>query len=158
MTVEKPMQHDARQTQFLNVITRDEATARFQQHLKLAPLGQQTMPLATALGRILAEDIQSTVDVPGFDRSNVDGFAVQAADTQGAMEESARTITLNDEVLSPGIAPRQTLAAGHATMIATGGMVPRGADAVVMVEYTELGSDSRIWRTAARRNARGRSR
>lgn len=137
------MRHDPRQTQFLNVVTRDEATARFQQHLKLKPLGRQTLPLGAALGRILAEDIRSDVDVPGFDRSNVDGFAVQATGTHGAMEESARTMELNDEVLSPGIAPRQTVTAEQATTIATGGMVPRGADAVVMVEYTELAADSR---------------
>ncbi|HKP66123.1 MAG TPA: molybdopterin biosynthesis protein, partial [Casimicrobiaceae bacterium] len=119
-------QHDPRQTQFLNVVTRDEATARFQQHLKLEPLGTETIALGAALGRILARDVKSSVDVPGFDRSNVDGFAVQASDTHGAMEESVRTLALNDEVLSPGIAPRQAVASGHATMIATGGMVPRG--------------------------------
>ncbi len=131
------MQHDARQTQFLTVITRDEATSRFQQHLRLSPLGQETVPLGQALNRVLAEDILASVDVPGFDRSNVDGFAVQATDTYGAMEETPRTIVLNEEVLSPGTAPRQTVTAGLATMIATGGMLPRGADAVVMVEHTE---------------------
>ncbi len=137
------MLQDPRQTQFLNVVTRDEATARFQQHLKLEPLGRQKVPLGAALGRILAEDIRSAVDVPGFDRSNVDGFAVQAADTHGAMEESARALDLNDEVLSPGIAPQQPVAAQHATTIATGGMVPRGADAVVMVEHTDVSADGR---------------
>ena len=131
------MRHDARQTQFLTVITRDEATARFQQHLRLSPLGQETVPLGQALDRVLAEDILASVDVPGFDRSNVDGFAVQATDTYGAMEEVPRTVVLNEEVLAPGTAPRQTVTAGLATMIATGGMLPRGADAVVMVEHTE---------------------
>jgi putative molybdopterin biosynthesis protein len=138
MTPAKPLRHDPRQTQFLNVVTRDEATARFQQHLNLAPLGRETVPLGAALGRILADDVRSDVDVPGFDRANVDGFAVQSADTQGAMEESARAMALNDEVLSPGVAPRETVTEGRATTIATGGMVPRGADAVVMVENTEV--------------------
>ena len=128
---------DARQTQFLTVITRDEATARFQQHLRLAPLGKETVPLTRALGRVLADDIRSSVDVPGFDRSNVDGFAVQAADTFGAMEEDSRAVALNDEVLATGVAPREEVHPGRATMIATGAMVPRGADAVVMVEHTE---------------------
>ncbi len=132
------MRYDPNQNQFLTVITRDEATARFQQHLRLAPLGQEAVPLGQALSRVLAEDILADVDVPGFDRSNVDGFAVQATDTFGATEESPRAIVLNEEALSPGMAPRQTVAAGVATMIATGGMVPRGADAVVMVEYTEV--------------------
>jgi putative molybdopterin biosynthesis protein len=132
------MRHDPNQNQFLTVITRDEATARFQQHLRLTPLGQEPVPLGQALSRVLAEDILADVDVPGFDRSNVDGFALQATDTFGAMEESPRAIVLNEEVLSPGMTPRQTVTAGVATMIATGGMVPRGADAVVMVEHTEV--------------------
>ncbi|HMF28965.1 MAG TPA: hypothetical protein VKE42_09345, partial [Candidatus Cybelea sp.] len=57
-------QPDPRQTQFLTVISRDEATARFQRHLRLAPLGKETLPLGAALGRVLADDIRSTVDVP----------------------------------------------------------------------------------------------
>ena len=128
----------AQQTQFLNVITRDEATRRFHQHLRLAPLGKESVPLAAARGRVLAEDVVSPVDVPAFDRSNVDGFALQAADTTGAMEESPRTVRLNSEVLSPGIVPREPVMPGTATTIATGGMLPRGADCVVMVEHTEL--------------------
>lgn len=137
------MQHDPRQTQFLTVITRDEATARFQKHLRLAPLGREIVPLGRAVGRILADDILASVDVPGFDRSNVDGFALQATDTFGATEESTRAIALNEEVLSPGVAARRSVTAGRATMIATGGMLPRGADAVVMVEHTDLSDDGR---------------
>ena len=56
---------------------------------------------------MLAEDVVAEVDVPGFDRSNVDGFAMQANDTFGAMEETPRTVQLNDEVLAPGIVPTQ---------------------------------------------------
>ncbi len=129
---------DSGQTQFLDVVTRDEATARFRQHLRLAPLGTETLPLNQALNRVLAEDVASDVDVPGFDRSNVDGFALQAADTFGAMEETPRRVTLNDEVLAPGVAPTRTVVTGVATPIATGGMLPRGADAVLMVEHSEL--------------------
>src|SRR5688572_7590964 len=135
------MKHDPRQSQFLTVITRDEATERFRQHLRLAPLGREVIALAQALGRILAEDIRSEVDVPGFDRSNVDGFAVQASDTSGAMEEDPRTLALNDEVLATGVVPRASVSPGHATTIATGAMVPRGADAVVMVEHTDVSPD-----------------
>jgi molybdopterin molybdotransferase/putative molybdopterin biosynthesis protein len=131
----------ARQTQFLNVISRDEATQRFHEHLRLEPLGTEQVSLADAHGRVLSADVVSGVDVPAFDRSNVDGFAVHSADTLGAMEESPRTVRLNDEVLSPGVEPRSAVAAGTATPIATGGMLPRGADAVVMVEHTELLED-----------------
>eukprot|EP00913_Durusdinium_trenchii_P023412 g21990.t1 len=94
--------------------------------------------IALALDRVLAEDVVSAVDVAGFDRSNVDGFAVRAEDTFGAMEEDPRCVVLNDEVLAPGVEPQTPVGAGTATAIATGGMVPRGADAVVMIEDTEL--------------------
>jgi len=128
----------ARQQQFLDVIDRDEATRRFQKHLSLEPLGSQTVRLADALGRVLAADVIADIDVPGFDRSNMDGFAVQAADTFDAMEERPRRVTLNDEVLSCGVEPRITVRPGTASTIATGGMLPRGADAVVMIESTQL--------------------
>jgi len=131
------------QSQFLDVVTRDEAERRFRQHLRLAPLGRETVPLHEALGRVLAEDVVAAIDVPGFDRSNVDGFAVQAADTWGAMEEQARLLTLADETLAPGIVPQREVTGGHATAIATGGMLPRGADAVVMVEHTDA-EDGRV--------------
>ena len=138
IAVGKHVQPDSSQTQFLNVITRDEATARFREHLQLAPLGKEKLPLRDALNRVLAEDVVADVDVPGFDRSNVDGFALQASDTFGAMEETPRTVRLNDEVLAPGIVPMRTVVTGAATPIATGGMLPRGADAVLMVEYSEI--------------------
>jgi putative molybdopterin biosynthesis protein len=128
----------AGQSQFLNVVSRDEATARFREHLRLAPLGEEFVPLAEALGRVLAKDVAADIDVPGFDRANVDGFAVQAQDTHGAMEEAPRTLRLNDEVLAPGLVPTLPVTCGHATMIATGGMLPRGADAILMVEHSEL--------------------
>jgi putative molybdopterin biosynthesis protein len=126
------------QTQFLNVVSRDEATLRFREHLRLAPLGEELVPLGDALGRVLARDVVAGIDVPGFDRANVDGFAVQAQDTFGAMEETPRALRLNDEMLAPGIVPTLSVAPGHATPIATGGMLPRGADAVLMVEHSEL--------------------
>src|SRR5262245_48852192 len=129
---------DGRQTQFLTVITRDEATERFRRHLKLEPLGVETVPLARALDRVLADDVIAGVDVPGFDRSNVDGFAVQASDTFGAAEENVRSLVLSAEVLTPGMVPGEIVGQGRATVIATGAMLPRGADAVVMVEHTEV--------------------
>lgn len=133
---------DGRQTQFLTVITRDEATERFRRHLRLAPLGYESVPLGHALERVLAEDVVAGVDVPGFDRSNVDGFALLAADTFGAAEEDVRSLALNAEVLTPGVVPAEVVASGRASVIATGAMLPRGADAVVMVEHTEVGDGS----------------
>jgi putative molybdopterin biosynthesis protein len=127
----------ARQEQFLEVVDRDEAQARFRRYLDLAPLGEEAVALEKALGRVLARDVVAGVDVPGFDRARVDGFAVRAADTAGASDEAPRRLRLNAEILTPGVQPRSEVAEGTATVIATGGMVPRGADAVVMVEHTE---------------------
>lgn len=134
----------ARQQQFLEVVDRDTAEQRFHAHLDLGPLGLETSPLDAVLGRILATDITSDIDVPGFDRSNVDGFAVQASDTFGAMEEQPRQLALNDEVLAPGVRAVKEVNSGSATTIATGAVVPRGADAVVMVEHTRVDEHGRL--------------
>ncbi len=128
----------ASQRQFLDVATADEALQLFREALKPQPLGTETITLEAALGRVLAQDIESPVDVPGFDRSNVDGFALRAADTLGAGEESPQLLSLTDEVITPGKPPQITVEAGHASVIATGGMLPRGADSVMLVENTEL--------------------
>ncbi|WP_395459178.1 molybdopterin biosynthesis protein [Azospirillum melinis] len=127
----------ARQDQFLEVVGGEEARARFHRHLDLSPRGEERVPLSASLGRVLSADVTADVDVPGFDRSVVDGFAVRAADTVGAAEDRPVALRLNDEVLAAGHAPELTVEPGTATVIATGGMLPRGADAVVMVETTE---------------------
>jgi putative molybdopterin biosynthesis protein len=128
----------ARQEQFLDVVSADEARARFEAHLDLKPLGAETVRLAEALTRVLAHDIIAEVDAPPFDRSNVDGFALRAADTLGASQSAPKILKLNGEVIACGDAPALEVAHGTATTIATGGVIPRGADAVVMVEHTEL--------------------
>lgn len=125
-----------RQQQFLDVIDRDEAERQFRATLSLVPLGPEIIPLNQALGRVLATDFVATIDVPCFDRSNYDGFAVQAADTFGADEENPAPLELVAESIDTGVVPRSAVAAGQAAAIATGGMLPRGADAVVMVEHT----------------------
>jgi len=132
------IQRSARQEQFLSVASRDEAEARFRSHLELAPLGEEIVPLAQSRGRVLARDIAAAVDVPGFDRSNVDGFAVRAADLERARPDAPQRLRLNREVLTPGRVPLEPVTPDTATIIATGGMIPRGADAVVMVERTEF--------------------
>ncbi|HYW80971.1 MAG TPA: molybdopterin-binding protein, partial [Thermoguttaceae bacterium] len=125
------------QQQFLNVIDRDEAERRFRGAIDLKPLGAEEVALADALGRVLADDVVARVDVPSFDRSNYDGYAVRAADTYGAQEEDTRSLDVLDEVLATGVVPSGQVTPGTAMAIATGGMLPRGADAVVMVEHTE---------------------
>src|ERR1041384_8119960 len=118
------------QTQFLTVIDRDEAEKRFHAALDLRPLPPESVPLSHALGRVLAEDIRSPVDVPSFDRSNVDGYALRAAETFGASEQQPRKIRLANESIAAGRPPNNDLPPSCASTIATGGMLPRGADAV----------------------------
>lgn len=130
-----------RQKQFLQVISRDEAAERFAAHLDCRPQQLDSVRLSQALNRVLAADIVSPIDVPAFDRSNVDGFALQATDTSGAMEEAPCRLAINVELLPPGTAPTVEVRSGTATPIATGGMVPRGADAVVMIEHTDTVDD-----------------
>jgi putative molybdopterin biosynthesis protein len=132
----------ARQDQFLDVIDRDEARRRFHARLRLMPLEPESVPLERALDRVLAEEVVADCDVPGFDRSNVDGFAVKAADTFGATESRPRFVTLNPEVLSPGVVPHENVRSGFASVISTGGMLPRGADAVLMIEHSDVVSAS----------------
>ncbi len=138
----------SRQEQFLEVVDRDVAETRFQAALRLEPVGEERVPLAAALSRVLAQDIPATVDVPSFDRSNYDGFAVQAADTYGATEHTPRQLALKAEQLATGVIPTIEITAGTAVSIATGGMVPRGADAIVMVEHADLDRDRLIVRKA----------
>ena len=132
----------ARQEQFLDVVSAEEARKRFESQITMAPLGDETVMLAKALGRVLAHDVVAAVDAPPFDRANVDGFALRAADTIGANDSAPRKLTLNGEVIACGHAPSLEVSLGTATTIATGGVIPRGADAVVMVEWTELLADT----------------
>jgi putative molybdopterin biosynthesis protein len=131
----------ARQEQFLEVISRDEAEKRFRAIVPHVADAAEGVSLAEALGRVLAEDVRAPIDLPPFDRSSVDGFAVRSGDLVGATEQRPARLRLNAEVLACGIAPTATVEAGTATVIATGGVVPRGADAVVMVEHTVFNED-----------------
>src|SRR6516225_9908771 len=105
------------QDQFLTVIDRDEAERRFRAALDLRPLAAEEVALAAALGRVLAADVVAPVDVPAFDRSNVDGFAVRAEATFGASEDRPRMLRSTGEMLTPGVAARLHVGAGEGTPI-----------------------------------------
>jgi putative molybdopterin biosynthesis protein len=128
----------ARQEQFLDVVDSAEATRRFAEAIDLRPLPAETVALGAALGRVVAATVAAACDAPPFDRAAVDGFALRAADSVGASEHAPRRLRLNGEVLACGVAPAIAVAAGTATAIATGGMLPRGADSVAMIETTEF--------------------
>ena len=125
------------QDQFLTILSREEALARFEAALFPRAVPSEPRALADALGCALAEDIVAPIDVPPFDRANVDGFAVRSADLAAAGESRPVRVLLNDEVIACGTAPARPVLSGTVTSIATGGPVPRGADAIIMVEHTQ---------------------
>jgi putative molybdopterin biosynthesis protein len=132
------------QEQFLTVLSREEALARFDAALFPRELACETHVLGDVLGFALAQDVVAAVDVPPFDRSNVDGFAVRSADLSAAGEAASVQLSLNGESIACGVVPGITVTAGTATPIATGGPLPRGADAVVMIEHSEPAGEGRV--------------
>jgi putative molybdopterin biosynthesis protein len=132
------------QEQFLTILSREDALARFEAALFPRAVPFEARSLAESLGHALAEDVVAPIDVPPFDRSNVDGFAVRSADVATAGEATPVRVLLNDEIIACGTAPQRPVLSGTATSIATGGPLPRGADAVVMVEHTQSAGGTAI--------------
>ncbi|MGH8969495.1 MAG: molybdopterin-binding protein [Actinomycetes bacterium] len=116
------------------------ATRTVEQALRDLPAGRRTpverVALTGALRRVPAEDVRAPAPLPGFPRSTVDGFAVRAADTYGASESLPAYLQVAGAVLM-GVEPDVEVGRGRAAAIPTGGALPPGADAVVMVEHTQ---------------------
>jgi len=117
---------------------------------KFAPVDTEIISLPDALGRILAEDIVSDVNIPNFARSTMDGYAVSARSTFGASESNPAYLMIKGAV-SMGKSPTFSIGSEEAARISTGGMLPKGADSVIMIEHTESVDDSTIeaYRTVA---------
>jgi molybdenum cofactor synthesis domain-containing protein len=114
----------------------------------------EVLPLLQANGRVLAQEIVSTADVPPFSRAAMDGYAVRSEDTIGASRTTARTLR-RIETIYTGQIPKNRVETGECAEIATGAPMPDGADAVVMVEETDIddrGSVSIFAQAAARQN------
>lgn len=119
---------------FLKVVPVSEAIAAV---LRIAPAPvQETIPLESSAGRVLAADVRSDMDIPGFDRSVVDGYAVRAADTTGASDPIPAMLHTKGRV-EMGCHPGTEIRPGECIYVPTGGVLPSGADAMVMVENTE---------------------
>lgn len=113
------------------------STAEFTDLLRtFPPLGHETVELATAHGRFLAADVTAAEDLPAHARAAMDGYAVRAADVFGATESNPGYLDLAMDI-PIGVLPENPLPAGHCARIVTGALLPQGADAVIMVEYTE---------------------
>jgi len=118
------------------VVSREEALKALDLHLTIAPPASEALSISLSLGRIVAEDILSPEDLPEFDRSTMDGFAVRSADTFGAAESRPALVTIVGDI-AMGTMPDRVLSVGETMKIATGGALPKGADAVVMLEQTQ---------------------
>jgi len=127
--------HGGAVKELFNVLTPGDAFARLDGYLR-GPRSTERIATASALGRVLAEELRSPGPLPTFPRSTMDGFAVRAADTFGASEGLPAYLNVVGEVLMGRPAERGPRMA-EAVRIATGGMLPEGADAVVMVENTQ---------------------
>ncbi len=118
---------------FFRVVTPAEARAAFG---RVAPVGMEAVAVEGCAGRVLAETLYVPEDQPSFHRAHMDGYAVRARDTFGASASIPAYLKLAGAV-EMGKAPKVDLRRGCAMRIATGGMLPEGADSVVMIEYTE---------------------
>jgi putative molybdopterin biosynthesis protein len=126
---------------FRKLLTFDEAKALIQQTLQPKPLGTQEIPLLDAHNRVLAQDAVSSLDIPPFNRSTVDGYAVKAEDTFDADENNPIKLKVRGFV-AIGELPKITVQSGEAAEIVTGAPIPQGANAVVMVEDTNRETDT----------------
>ncbi|MEM3824065.1 MAG: molybdopterin-binding protein [Candidatus Bathyarchaeia archaeon] len=125
---------------FRKLLTLEEAKKVIQEYFKPKPLGVEEIPLLEAWNRVLAEDITAPMDIPPFNRSTVDGYAVKAEDTFGAEENKPVKLKVCGTV-NVGELPKIMVKKGTAAEIATGAPIPKGADAVLMFEQTERKGD-----------------
>jgi putative molybdopterin biosynthesis protein len=124
--------------EFRSLLPLDEARSIVLSHLP--KVEEETVPLECALGRVLAEKVVSEIDVPSFDRASMDGYAVRMADTLEAREDRPVSLQLAGNVPMGAIAEVE-VCHGQAAEVSTGSMMPFGADAVVMIEYSEVEGD-----------------
>lgn len=122
--------------EFLTLLPPDEARLLLLSHLSKPVTDSEWIDVSSSLGRVLAEDIRAPQPLPDFQRSTVDGYAVRARDTHGASDSLPAYLRLIGEV-PMGDAPAFEIEPGQCAMIHTGGMLPPGTDAVVMLEYTQ---------------------
>src|SRR6188768_795215 len=138
---ERPQAADVRMRGFEHRHTVAAALAWLDSQLQ--PLTSERVPLPVAFGRVLATPVVSDVDVPGFDRATMDGYAVVAVSTDGAAAYSPLPLTVIGDSM-PGHAFAGTVGPGQAVRVMTGAPMPRGADAVLPAEFVERGSGSTL--------------
>ncbi|MBQ7117726.1 MAG: molybdopterin molybdenumtransferase MoeA [Clostridia bacterium] len=125
----------------LKVVSSEEAFEIISENLTSVYVGTERVSLGDSLGRVLSEDIISRENIPAFNRSTVDGYAVRASDTYGCGESIPAQLDIIGEILM-GEGADLSVGDGQCVKISTGGMLPEGADSVVMVEHTDNSFDS----------------
>lgn len=123
--------------EFLTLLPPDQALEKLLSSLSAPTIGSEHLDVVSALDRITAADVSAPHPLPDFPRTTVDGYAVCARDTFGASDTLPAYLDLIGEV-PMGDTPSCEVGVGQCALIHTGGMLPRGADAVVMVEYTQM--------------------
>jgi molybdenum cofactor synthesis domain-containing protein len=126
---------------FRKLLSFDEAKKILNQQFIANPIGVEKVSLPMALNRVLAQNISATIDIPSFTRSTVDGYAVKASDTFEATEENPKKLKFCGHV-AIGEPPTVFVKNGLAAEIVTGAPLPKGADSVVMIEYTSQQEDT----------------
>ena len=116
------------------MISVEQALEKILEHMDV--LGTEESPVLSCLGQVLAEDVYSTINIPPLDNSAMDGYAVRAADTRGAGQESPRILRIIDTVTA-GSVSQSEVEPGTAVRIMTGAPIPKGADSVVKFEDTD---------------------
>ena len=125
---------------FHRLVSLGEAYEILSEYVKLRPIEVEEVDLASASGRVLAEDVVALYDYPPFDRSEVDGYAVLSSDVAEADEERPVALKVVGSV-GIGEVPKVSVGSGECAEVSTGSMVPRGADAIVTVEHTKRVGD-----------------
>jgi molybdopterin molybdotransferase len=127
-------------SRFLQVVTVEDAVRAV---VKIAPArATETVPLEQSAGRVLAAPVTADTDIPGFDRSVVDGYAVRSSDTTGAGNAAPALLQCVGRVAMGTSDTKLVLRDSECAYIPTGGVLPQGADAAVMVEYSEVAGDT----------------
>jgi molybdopterin molybdotransferase len=128
--------------EFLTLLPPDEAKAKWMASIQIKP-GSEEIDTVLSLGRVTANPVYAPDPLPPFTRSSVDGFALIAADTHGASDSLPAYLQVIGEVMM-GVPPNFNLLHGQSARIHTGGMLPHGADAVIMIEHTQIVQDGEV--------------
>ena len=136
---------------FRKLLSFDEAKQILEQNFSPSPVGEEPVSISGAHNRVLAQDVLAPIDIPPFNRSKVDGYAVKATDTFGASEDKEISLRFCGHV-AIGEPPTVTVKKELAAEIVTGAPIPDGADAVVMLEYTSRQRDSVFVRRPVSKN------